>query len=200
MNESNGTNPDHQAEAVKFLERDFNQCFTQMRHHDGQIWDICKFSFTAYTALLGVAIGLYRISVDKQVDLIPAALTMLAVGAILGFFMLLLIVRHRVYFVRLARYVNEHRRLYLSKKPLEFENESGMYTNPGEPRFFSWQSWQLWLSCIIATLNSLLLAVLVFIPLHTHWSKWLASVGAFLAFLVFQIIVVVSYLRSREES
>lgn len=51
---------EQEKEAVKFLERDFNQCFQQMRHYDSQIFDILKFMFTGYTALIGVALGLYK--------------------------------------------------------------------------------------------------------------------------------------------
>ena len=61
-------------EAVRFLERDFNQCFQQMRHYDSQLWDICKFSFTAYTALIGIAIGLYQYSIQKALDLTYAVI------------------------------------------------------------------------------------------------------------------------------
>lgn len=46
-------------EYSKFLERDFNQCFQQMRHYDLQITGLMKFTFTSYTALIGIAFGLY---------------------------------------------------------------------------------------------------------------------------------------------
>mgnify|MGYP001603832446 CR=1 FL=1 len=36
---------DQEKEALKFLERDFNQSFQQMRHYDAQIFDILKFMF-----------------------------------------------------------------------------------------------------------------------------------------------------------
>lgn len=51
---------------LKFLERDFNQCFQQMRHHDTQIFDILKFMFTAYTVLIGAALGIFK--ANLQVD------------------------------------------------------------------------------------------------------------------------------------
>lgn len=51
---------DQEKEALKFLERDFNQSFQQMRHYDAQIFDILKFMFTAYSVLIGVALGLYQ--------------------------------------------------------------------------------------------------------------------------------------------
>lgn len=39
---------EHEKEALKFLECDFNQSFQQIRHYDSQIFDILKFTFTGY--------------------------------------------------------------------------------------------------------------------------------------------------------
>jgi hypothetical protein len=47
--------PECESEGAKFLERDFNQCFQQMRHYQAHIPDICKFALTAYTAVIGAA-------------------------------------------------------------------------------------------------------------------------------------------------
>lgn len=185
-------------EAAKFLDRDFNQCFTQLRHYDSQLWDVCKFAFTSYTALLGVAIGLYQYSLDKHVDLLPAAIAALGVGALLGLFMFCLTIRNRVYFVIVTRYTNEHRELFLRHKPLGFENVSRMYTNPRQPPFFNWRSSHAWLSYITAALNSVLLAVLVFIALHGYTWRWSAVVLVFLILFAVQLGTAIWYLRSRE--
>ena len=50
----NQTISDIEKESLKFLERDFNQCFMQMRHYDSQIFDILKFMFTV-TPSSGIA-------------------------------------------------------------------------------------------------------------------------------------------------
>ena len=142
MNTSAEPPNESSAEAARFLERDFSECFAQMRHYDGQVWDICKFTFTAYTALLGVAIGLYRYSIDRQTNLAPAAMAALGVGVLLGVVFLSLVVRNRVYFVVVARYINEHRAFFLEHRPLGFENASRMYTNRSQPPFFNWRSSQ----------------------------------------------------------
>ena len=39
-------------EAAKFLERDFNQCFMQLRHYDSQIWNICRLDLTRFGGYL----------------------------------------------------------------------------------------------------------------------------------------------------
>src|SRR5713101_4326952 len=90
---------DQQKEAAKFLDRDFNQCFQQMRYYDGQIIDICKFAFTGYTAIVGAALSLYKYGSDKGSDFRSPAVAMLAIGLLLGLCLLALMARNRVYFV-----------------------------------------------------------------------------------------------------
>ena len=188
---------DQEREALKFLERDFNQCFQQMRHYDSQIFDILKFMFTAYTALIGVALGLYQFGVKEKIYLIPPAIAALIIGLVLGAFMFYLVLINRAYYVRVARYINEQRNLFLSFKPLGFENISRMYTNEKQP-YFSRESSQIWLAYIIGALNSTLLGVLLFILLALYSYKWLIVIGGGLAFLSIQLVIVIKYLKSQE--
>ena len=185
-------------EATEFLERDFNQCFAQMRHYDTQIWDICKFTFTSYTVLVSVAIGLYKYSLEKQLDLVPASIAALSIGVLLGTFMFFLTIRNRVYFVFVARYINEHRRLFLNRKPLGFENVSKMYINPNLPRFLDWRSSEVWLSFVIAVLNSVMLATLVFMAADVNHTPWLFALFVSVIFLAIQLIIGSWHLHSRE--
>src|SRR5258706_12312959 len=122
-------------EAIKFLDRDFNQCFTQMRHYDDQLWDICKFAFTGYSAVVTPAVGLFQYSRDKGANLEPAAIALLMVSLLLGLFLFALTIRNRVYFVFVTRYINEHRGFFLKGQPLGFANRTRMYTNPKHPPF-----------------------------------------------------------------
>ena len=186
------------AEGAKFLERDFNQCFIQMRHYDEQIWRICKFTFTAYTALVGISVGLYKYSLEKQVGLIPAATAALTVGVIVGLFMFCLTVRNRVYYVFVARYINEHRRLFLRSRPFGFANESGMYTNPKQPPFWNWRSSQSWFAYMIAALNALLLGALVVMSLVGKEWRWWAASCAFVGLFIIQVAGASAYLLKRE--
>src|SRR5438874_219365 len=104
---------DEQKEFAKFLDRDFNQCFQQMRHYDGQILDICKFAFTGYIAVAGVALALYKYGDDKGIDYSGPAVAILSLAVLFGLLFLGLVVRNRVYFVLVTRYINEHRRFFL---------------------------------------------------------------------------------------
>ena len=67
-------------ESIKFLERDFNQSFSHLRFYDKRMWDICKFSFTGYLALISVAVGLYKYSIKEDINLFPAIIAGIGVG------------------------------------------------------------------------------------------------------------------------
>lgn len=184
--------------AERFLERDFDQCFSEKRRYEDAAWDVTKFTFTAYSAILGVAIGTRQFSVTSTVDLTPVAVGLLAVGVLIGVFALLMVVRNRVYFVLVTRYINEQRRFFLAEQPLGFQNEASLFTDPRQPPFFSWGSTQSWAALLIATLNSLMAAVLVFILLAGHPYAVLGAVVAGLAIEVGQSMSAVLYLKSRE--
>ena len=182
-------------EYSKFLERDFNQCFQQMRHYDLQITGLMKFTFTSYTALIGIAFGLYQFSKsDHGVDLVPVAIAVLGTGVMVGLAMFVLIVRERVYFVIVARYINEHRRFFLSKRPLGFQNLTGMYTRPDSPQFFNWRASDSFFVYIIGVLNSVLTGSLAAILISVFWG---VAIGVF-AF-VGQIGLAIGYLVTRNK-
>ncbi len=184
-------------EGLKFLERDFNQCFQQMRHYDSQIFDILKFMFTAYTALIGVALGLYQFGVKEKIYLIPPIIAALIIGLVLGAFMFYLVLINRSYYVRVARYINEQRKLFLAFKPLGFENVSGMYINENQP-YFSRESSQIWLAYIIGALNSTLLGVLLFIVFATNSYRWLIVIVSSLVLFIAQVAITIAYLKTQE--
>jgi len=186
-------------EAAKFLERDFNQCFQQMRHYDSQIWEICKFIFGAYTVLLGATIGIIKFSYkNTSTDLSPVAIVIIIVGFLIGVFMYCLTIRNRVYFVFVTRYINEHRRLFLSTQPLGFLNESGLYTNPNQPPFFDWKSSQMWLAYLIALLNSILITFLFFVKNTEFFFAGYYSIIFLLLVFLIQVVISTIYLKTRE--
>ena len=186
-------------EAAKFLERDFNQCFAQMRHYDSQFWNVFRFTFTAYIAILGTAIAMHRYSIEKNVDLTQAVIFILGAGLVLGLLNYCLAIRNRVYYVLVCRYINEHRKLFLESKPLGFENISGMYVNPAQPPYFNWQSWQSLLCYIIAGLNALPAALLIFYALDGCSWQWGLTVSLGIITALIQIWLGIAYLKSRED-
>lgn len=186
--------PDVEKESIKFLERDFNQCFQQLRHYDSQIFDTFKFLFTSYTALVGVALGLYQFGNRESIDLRLPGIAALIIGLLLGLFMYIVVIRDRVYFVQVTRYINEQRCLFFRYKPLGFENYSKMYTDPSQPPFFDWRSSQLWYSYIIALMNSILLGTILYIC----EIDWLAIFLGVIVIFTVQLITSTIYLCSRQ--
>lgn len=186
-------------EAARFLERDFNQCFQQMRYYDSQLWEICKFAFTGYTATIGLSVGLYQFSIDRQVNLFPAAVAVLGVATVLGCFLVALTVRNRVYYVLVTRYVNEHRRHFLEEKPLGFQNATQMYVNPAQPSYFNWYSSQSWFLYTIAVLNSVLVGLLTFIICRfVGLPQWSWAIAIFVGSFTVQLLICIVYLVSRD--
>lgn len=186
------------SEAAKFLERDFNQCFMQLRHYDSQIWNIFRFAFTAYIAILGTVLGLYQYSAEQSFNLIPAAIGVLGVGLVLGVLLYSLVICNRAYYVLVCRYINEQRKLFLEAKPLGFENISGMYVNAAIPRYFNWRSWQSWLCYLIALLNALFASLLIFYFLDGCSWRWTLTVTSGIITASIQIGLGINYLKSRE--
>ena len=183
---------------VKFLEADFNQCFQQMRHYDSQLFDSVKFLTTAYVGLIGIGIGLYEFGVKECRDFSLAVIASFVVALLLGLFMFMLIVRNRVYYVHVTRYVNEIRNTFLEKKPLGFENKSRMYTNYKQPPFFNWRSSQAYLMYIVALVNAILCGAIIFVWFNEEYCCWLRTLCGVLTLLLLQIGIGIFYLNSRE--
>jgi hypothetical protein len=188
---------DSDKEFAKFLERDFNQCFEQMRHYDEQIVKIVQFAFTAYTAVIGASLALYQYGRDKSLDYGLPSTAIIGIGLALGIFFAALVTRNRAYFVFVTRYVNEHRSFFLSTRPLGFENKTRMYADPSQPPFFNWRSSHTFLLAIIAALNALLAAAGIYITAGGK-PAWCWLIIASTIVWLGQMIAAVAYLKSRE--
>lgn len=195
-NDSAQDRPDAQASA--FLQADFRECFVQKRTYESLTWEVAKFTFSAYSTMLAASLGLFTLSADQGINLIPVARALLGVGILVGLFMLLLVVRTRVYFVVVTRYINEQRSLFLSRKPDGFENKSGMIVDSTMPPYFSATSTQSWVALLLATLNSLLLGVLGYVSAPEECTRWVFAFVFFVLLLSLQVASAIGYLKSRE--
>jgi len=175
-----------------FLARDFEQSFEQSRHYDDQLWSVCQFAFTGYTTVIPIAIGLFEYSAQT---LVSAAVALLAVSFVLGLFLFAVMIRNRVYFVFVTRYLNEHRDFFLKAKPLGFENTTQMFTDRTKPPFFDWRSSEAWLFYIVGLLNSLAAGSAIWMLFSSWPYLWVVTASIF---VVTQVWVAVSYLGSRE--
>lgn len=190
--------PDLEKEFARFLERDFNQCFQHMRYYDSQILEILKFMFIAYSGLIGIALSIYKIGLSRNIELDTPAIAIISVGLVLGLCLFALIIRNRVYFVRVTRYINEQRGVFFQYKSLGFENKSGMYTDHKEPLFFNWRSSHAWFSYIVSALNATLLGVLLFLSLAPQYRIVGILIGTLLL-MVAQLSLAIYYLKSFED-
>ncbi len=186
-------------EAAKFLKRDFHEAFQEKRHLESLTWQALRFAFTAYSAVVGVALGLHQYSLTSQVDFTPVAQVLLAIGLLVGGVMYLLTLRNRVYFVVVTRYINEHRNFYLKRKPMGFPNATGMYVDKSKPPYFSWRSSQSWTALLIAVLNSVVAGALAFVFTSQFRHVWYLTIAIFLVLLLVQVIGAITYLASREQ-
>ncbi len=141
---------------ASFLLADFNQCFEQMRHYDNQQTSILKFILSGYTALFGGAFALYKVFTDN-LQIYTFLAIFLLFGFLSGVLLLASLVRNRAYIVVVARYINANRGLFLSKKPLGFENPTGMYTTHNVP-FFNPMSLHSFMIYFVSFFNSSIFA------------------------------------------
>jgi len=165
QNESLQCLSEAEKQGIEFLRVDFSECFQQMRHYEVTLIDICKFAFLGYSSISAAALGLYKFGIEKNTDLRSFASIILLVGLPIGLLLFLIAVRNRVYFVRVTRYINEIRGVFIENKPMGFENKSQNYIDydkPDKPAFFNPYSSQIMLCHIIAFLNSVLLGIFMF--------------------------------------
>lgn len=182
----------------KFLERDFNQCFQQLRDYSQQMWDITKFTFTAYASLLGIALGAYKLAAEQNVDLKIPVTAALGAGSLVGFFMFGLLTRNRVYFVTIARYINSHRKHFFDISPESTRFARGFYDNPNYPKFVNVFSSHAFISYIVAALNSILVVTILLLYLWNHKNIPTISITAVVGSFLLQVVPALIYLRSRE--
>ena len=196
QNESSQRLSEAEKAGVEFLRADFSECFQQMRHVDGQIINLCKFAFVAYSGVTASALGLYKLGIEKSVDLRGAASIIVGIGLIVGLFLFWLAMRNRVYFIRVTRYINEVRALFLKYKPMGFENKTGMYTNWQKPAFYNWTSSQLWFCYMVAFLNAVLLGALLYMNVG-YTLRWNIFIIIFCSMLLLcmQVTVGILYLK-----
>ena len=181
--------------AETFLEHDFDQCCSLLRHYDSQIFNLTKFSFVTYTGLLGIAIGFFEFSNKNEMDLRTPIIAALGAALMCGLFFLASVLRNRRYFVRVARYVNEHRNHFLAHHPHGFRNKSRMYADPNLPTYMNWSSSHLLFVYLISALNGTLLVAAVYVQTEGELSLWL--LGVLLGAIAMQVVGAVKYLRTQ---
>ena len=149
---------------------DFQECMGMLRHYDSVNWDLTKFTFGQVLVVIGACWTILNAEREKGETLwnvLNDGLSNYIVGSILFlsacfvFLALSAILKNRTYFVKMSRYLNEHRKNVLQKHPFGFENQSKMWCNPEFPLIIDKKSTQL----LCMYLFAMCLVVLLFVSL-----------------------------------
>lgn len=192
-----------------FLSNDFDQSYQQLRHYDNLNWEITKFSFVEL--LLGITSvwAIYVFSKDplkadtliaqRQLLIIPSILGVCYLFSILASF---LISRNRVYYAKVARYINEHRNFALTCKPLNFQNLTGFYTNYNFPAAFDIWSTHLVSLYVIQIIGACVFGAMMFCILYTNINNELLlliiSLVAGIISLISNLLINVTYMKRQD--
>lgn len=184
---------------TSYLIADFEQCFEQMRHYDRIELVIIRSAFTVYLAVIGGGSTLYQWGIERNLDLKTLIGILMFIGFILGTIFLGILVRNRCYFVKVARYVNEQRNLFLKNNILGLENLSKMYTDFRNPAYFNWFSIYSWLMYLLCFLNSLLFTSVFCLQDVLNFRNIRSLLILFLPMGLFQVFICIRYLKSRKD-
>ncbi len=188
----------------ELLKTDFQQCFQQMRHYDSIFLSIVKFMFTGYAAVFTATGGILGLQLSSGIAWTGITILLFFTG-FAGMLLLFLLLRNRIYYVRVARFVNEVRHTYINQKVMGIQNIAGLYADPRSPKAMNPMSTQLIILYFILICNSLFYAFgtasacaeqeLEVLRVNLLWPAIV-----FVVALVFQLILVVLYLKLKDKN
>lgn len=155
----------------QLLINDFQQAFYMLRHYDDVNWNLTKFSFGQILVSLGACWTIFfeanksnALSILRSYYLV-GIFVLLVLSAAFTLISILGICKNRTYFVKVSRYINEHRKFALDNSKLCFNNVSKMWNTPQMPKNLDWGSTQLiclYLLCGCYILEIILAGVVVY--------------------------------------
>lgn len=192
-----------------FLKHDFDQSYQQLRHYDSLNWDITKFSFVELLVGITAAWALYVYATDIEnansfiahsyAWIIPTILGVCYLFSLLASF---LISRNRVYYAKVARYLNEHRGFALETKPLGFLNQTKFYTNVTFPPAFDKWSTQIVCLYVIQLVSSILFGAILYFVGIAIFDKAFLQYGLGLiggiASVILNLWLYISYMKKQD--
>lgn len=192
------SNNDIRENAINFLIQDFTETCWFLRHYDTQMWMICRFVFIVYSVLIGIISWLYEYSSSATFNSTSPSIFILLIGTLIGFIILALMVRNRIYTVVCARYINEYRSLFLNIQDIGFQNKVGIFTNPSKPPYFNWNSTDSLFIYLVALLNSILVSLSILFYCSFSAKGFIISIFLFLVIIFAQLLICIRYLKSME--
>lgn len=162
---------DNSQYSKQLLVNDFQQAFYMLRHYDDVNWNLTKFSFGQILVSLGACWTIFfEANKSNALSILRSyysvgIFVLLVLSAAFTLISILGICKNRTYFVKVSRYVNEHRKFALDNNDLCFHNVSKMWNNPKMPKNLDWCSTQLiclYLLCGCYILEIILAGVVVY--------------------------------------
>lgn len=147
--EMNKIDNDKKQHSKQLLINDFQQAFYMLRHYDEVNWNLTKFSFGQILVSLGACWTIFFEANKANASLILksyfaiAIFILLILSAAFTLISILGICKNRTYFVKVSRYINEHRRYAINYNEIDFNNISKMWSNPAYPQNIDWGSTQM---------------------------------------------------------
>lgn len=183
-------NPEKEEKSLEFLKIDFQECFEQMRHYDKLLWQVTVGILSLYAAILA--------TVFMKSKYFPTSVLGFIVfgGFIVGIIALWFLLKSRIYYVKVARFVNEVREQYLKNKPLGIENKAGLYTDPEYPKYSNLTSSQLTSVYVMMIINNFY----IFMGLLFLTKNLIIAILSFVLTLTIQIIFTIYYLKLKEKN
>jgi hydroxymethylpyrimidine pyrophosphatase-like HAD family hydrolase len=200
---------DRIALAKEFLIHDFDQSYQQLRHYDAMSWDITKFSFIELLVGITATWAIYVFAKTPEnansflsqnyLKLIPTILSVCYIFSLLASF---LIARNRVYYAKVARYINEHRKFSLDIKPLGFLNSSEFYTTLDFPPAFDKWSTHLVSLYVLQLISAIILGCILFclclLYIENDFLKYFIASMSGLASFVINIWTNIAYMKKQD--
>lgn len=184
--------------SVTFLSKEYEFACSQMRYYDTQIFDYVKYLFTAYASLISVVALLEKLGGTSNTNFLIISQLLLFVGFCIGVLLVIMIMKTRMFFVVVARYVNTLREFFLAKQNYGFVNKSKMWVGPDIPNFgFSINSAHTWLLLIPVVLNSVVFSVLIFLFIKSMDNALFFTVITFIGMNIVQIVPMRWYATSK---
>jgi hypothetical protein len=189
------------------LDSDFEECFEQMRHYDSAFESAVQFAYTGTVTVAGAS-GTLLQAYGPDSLILAIVSFILVFSCLAGLVVVLSLARNRVYFAKVARYVNEIRGFNLHHHPARIENKAQMYTEWRFPPIFDLFSTQSLHVYLVSAFDSILFASAVVAliawrdivnrvePLSVGWSWGIVSC---VACLLTELVFITLYWH-REES
>lgn len=145
----------------EFLKADFEQCQQWMRHYDSSFSQMISFLYSGYAAIITAVYVLYS-SFPAKHEAIVGASMLLSFSSLVSPIFLFWLMKNRVNFTIVARWVNEIRGNYMQSEVPEIKNISKIYINPKYPPYFNPGSTHILFLYFTAFCSSVLFSLTVY--------------------------------------